>query len=664
MLGQQNKQFKVDNTQLNKSNKMLVESVKDHHALEEKYEESLKTVDKLRSQLTKTEDKNVVLLNTVEETQKSIEQLKQTGTESEEKTKEIQTHLYRTKMQLKMATEESDNLKEKYREAEREALQLRVQVGPLKDEIKSMRVEHAMDCETLETTIDGLRGDIRSLEGRIRSMLEEKDMLNGEINQRDAIIEEMTLAMAHKDEEIAQAALHDKQQMEELHSLQIYLQEEISKSGHERSALLQSKRTTDGGEGVAGPPSKVESLMRSMVTRSNSMKVRQKSMTAASLASIAANAASEVMNGSAEKLQPTMEDDEDDTESSKVVDGPYVPLSPSHHVDGFESHAQSIGKESHLNSPTSGAQHPSDTEDSDDESVEEDVEEDDGSAEKNVNHVQEPRQRKASRRGGISASPAAAEKAAKRASIVEGVRGRLQKPLTITPPSPGSISAQPVDSTKNAVQNTLNSINSSISQYTVSKSLVAQRRKPSIVQRPNRNMSMAQQSPFRPGETVELLAVRDGASDEEIALREAILCTLTATVGPIPAKKAINALAPVCALYGGFLTGALDGFWDSLIQIRRSSDFLCKLNVIFEKIISCGSAGVTAQDVGRICGECIPLAMASLGGSNALTSWQQTCKIHSGMGLEMSGTIDPTTGDLVFKKYDEFFGNQVDVHTY
>ena len=53
-------------------------------------------------------------------------------------------------------------------------------------------------------------------------------------------------------------------------------------------------------------------------------------------------------------------------------------------------------------------------------------------------------------------------------------------------------------------------------------------------------------------------AIRDGATPEEVALREAILCTLTATVGPIPAKKAINALTPVVGLYGSMLTSAMD----------------------------------------------------------------------------------------------------------
>lgn len=41
-------------------------------------------------------------------------------------------------------------------------------------------------------------------------------------------------------------------------------------------------------------------------------------------------------------------------------------------------------------------------------------------------------------------------------------------------------------------------------------------------------------------------------------MRDAILCTLTATVGPIPAKKAINALLPVIALYGNLLTNSLE----------------------------------------------------------------------------------------------------------
>lgn len=70
---------------------------------------------------------------------------------------------------------------------------------------------------------------------------------------------------------------------------------------------------------------------------------------------------------------------------------------------------------------------------------------------------------------------------------------------------------------------------------------------------------------------------REGASEEELALREAILCTLTATVGPMPAKKAISALAPVIALYGNLLTRAMSVCLNLIIRSVVLCDSACRM---------------------------------------------------------------------------------------
>lgn len=185
---------------------------------------------------------------------------------------------------------------------------------------------------------------------------------------------------------------------------------------------------------------------------------------------------------------------------------------------------------------------------------------------------------------------------------------------------------------------------------------------------PQRNASVARRpsaigsTGFRPQENVDLVSVREGATDEEIAMRDAILATLTATVGPIPAKKAINALTPVLALYGTLLTDALAGMWDSMVANKKASDFFCKTNIILERMLACTPEnGITSYEVGKTCQDCIPLAMTSIGGGGGLVnSWHELTQINEHVVHDLGGTINYQTGEVTFKTYSDFFGHDED----
>jgi hypothetical protein len=163
---------------------------------------------------------------------------------------------------------------------------------------------------------------------------------------------------------------------------------------------------------------------------------------------------------------------------------------------------------------------------------------------------------------------------------------------------------------------------------------------------------------------VDLADVREGATEEEVALRDAILCTLTATVGPIPAKKAINALTPVLALYGALLTDAMAGMWDSMVVNKKTADFFCKTQIILERMLACTPEnGITSYEVGRTCQDCIPLAMTSVGGGGLVNSWHELTQINEHIVHDLSGIINYQTGEVTFKNYNDFFGSDEDHFT-
>lgn len=68
---------------------------------------------------------------------------------------------------------------------------------------------------------------------------------------------------------------------------------------------------------------------------------------------------------------------------------------------------------------------------------------------------------------------------------------------------------------------------------------------------------------------------------------------------------------------------------------RKAADFYCKLMIIFDAIVSCTKLGTTAKDVGRICGEVVPLALTSNGG--AMSEWQNACCLNETISNALAG---------------------------
>lgn len=176
------------------------------------------------------------------------------------------------------------------------------------------------------------------------------------------------------------------------------------------------------------------------------------------------------------------------------------------------------------------------------------------------------------------------------------------------------------------------------------------------------NQYLSSPTSFKTGDG-GLAEVRTGASEEEKSLREAILCTLTATVGAVAAKKAFNALQPVIKVYGCLLHGAMESFWEALVMGKKSADFMTKLMVIFEKIVSCNKDSVSSADVAKICQECVPLALSTIGGSGMIETWEVSTKLNETLKHELAPRVNHTTGQLTYKHYLEYFGVDEDFYT-
>jgi hypothetical protein len=143
-------------------------------------------------------------------------------------------------------------------------------------------------------------------------------------------------------------------------------------------------------------------------------------------------------------------------------------------------------------------------------------------------------------------------------------------------------------------------------------------------------------------------------------LRESVLSILTSNVGSINAKKAFNALVPLISMYGSTLSACMDGFWQSLILVKRSSDFYNKCMIIFEKMMD-GAAKQSATKVGEVCAECVPLAMSTMG--ETLSGWQAVIRMDPDMAEKMEGYYDGEEEEAVvmYQPYGEFFGRDDDV---
>lgn len=149
------------------------------------------------------------------------------------------------------------------------------------------------------------------------------------------------------------------------------------------------------------------------------------------------------------------------------------------------------------------------------------------------------------------------------------------------------------------------------------------------------------------------------ASREEMILRESILSILTSHVGSINAKKAFNAIVPLISMYGSTLSACMDGFWQSLILVKRSSDFYNKCMIIFEKMVN--TSKETSDQVGMVCAECVPLAMATMG--EELSSWQTVVRLDPDIAEKLEGYINGQDESemMMYTSYNEYFGRDDDL---
>ena len=152
---------------------MLVEAVKDHAEVAKNLESASATLEVTRERLIVYEEKAFALQKDLATNIERVKNLEQSGSVSEEVTRELHSSLEATKMALAIAEEENATLKAKALRDAKDLNTFAVMINPLKEEIRSLKHEHAIDIETLEQVGDGLRGDIRGLEANIRKLRDE-----------------------------------------------------------------------------------------------------------------------------------------------------------------------------------------------------------------------------------------------------------------------------------------------------------------------------------------------------------------------------------------------------------------------------------------------------------------------------------------------------------
>jgi hypothetical protein len=159
-----------------------------------------------------------------------------------------------------------------------------------------------------------------------------------------------------------------------------------------------------------------------------------------------------------------------------------------------------------------------------------------------------------------------------------------------------------------------------------------------------------------------LLPPRAEAPYEEIMLRSSLLEALKESESNKFASRAINGSMDTLSLYGDILSTALQSIWKSLIFNRKSLDFITKIDLIFNGILSTNHCDpqVKVMKFVQTIKEIVPIAGVSIHGSpNLLAVWSGSL-CSSNQELQLRDLLVPTNVDertYEYKTYNDYFGS-------
>ena len=702
-----------ESMQIKKSNAMLVQNVKDHQVLETRAEESEGLVEKLRTQLDKAQELNAYLDKQILEKDAKVELLQKSGHQSAESLHGLKANLDSTKLALSMAIDETDSLKAKTARDAKDIQTFQLMIAPLNDEIRNLKHEHAIDNETQEQLTDSLRADLRALETQYTQLKREVPRITDEMMNLQRTVEELQDVVQEKDDLLDRAATKETNLQQELYNLHQVNDEMVKDLAARRDKELRSKYSSGSssaggsaggsvGGGGLGAMSRLsmsidehEEPMSSFFDLEPSADLTTQrpvgeSGIGSEVRSVEDGSVDDVNVGSGTRQRYALADDQTANDEYSDVAGDGVVRKGVTRLKTGElavetgvgikfiksQKARKAKKKSKSVIDLEGGA-PTGATVSFEEEEEEEEEEDDGD--------EDEEKTTGDKAGGLAvdiaspgsmSSPGASAADQGNYSVKKyEVKPRAGAGARRTPQSRGSRAASGNGGGRSSggddsddLEHMAELAASKFSRPGPMTSYAPNSGTRSSRMAPQRNASVARRTSgmgtpggFRPQENVDLVDVREGATNEEVSMREAILCTLTATVGPIPAKKAINALTPVLTLYGTLLSDAMAGMWDAMVVNKKASDYFCKTQIIMERMLSCTTEnGITSYEIGKTCQDCIPLAMTSVGGGGLVNSWHELTEINSHVVQDLSGMINYQTGEVSFKEFSDFFGQDED----
>ena len=158
-----------------------------------------------------------------------------------------------------------------------------------------------------------------------------------------------------------------------------------------------------------------------------------------------------------------------------------------------------------------------------------------------------------------------------------------------------------------------------------------------------------------------LLPPRAEAPYEEIMLRSSLLQALRESESSKFASRAINGSVDTLSLYGDILSTALKSIWKSLIFNRKSLDFITKIDLIFNGMLSTTQSDpqVAVMKFLQAIKEIVPLAGVSIHGSPNLLAIWSSALCSSNQELQLRDLLVPTNVDertYIYKEYNDYFG--------
>ncbi len=159
-----------------------------------------------------------------------------------------------------------------------------------------------------------------------------------------------------------------------------------------------------------------------------------------------------------------------------------------------------------------------------------------------------------------------------------------------------------------------------------------------------------------------LLPPRADAPYEEIMLRSSLLEALRESESNKFASRAINGSVDTLSLYGDILSTALKSIWKSLIFNRKSLDFITKIDLMFNGILSTNQADpqMAVMKFVQTIKEIVPLAGVSIHGSPNLLAIWSSALCSTNQDIQLRDLLLPTNVDertYLYKEYNDYFGN-------